>query len=84
MQRYLVAKVAIFGRTSVNCEKPTLCIIEGETAKHYIGRLAARPGIVNIKFPKETTRELTSGEKERLRFKVVVNGRSCPGGKAYS
>jgi hypothetical protein len=48
---------------------PDLAVIYGEDAEHWIGQWVTGFGFVNVRFLKETTRELTYAERD------LYNGR---------
>ncbi|MGI5247591.1 hypothetical protein [Dactylosporangium sp. CA-139066] len=73
--RYMMATVAHHKLGDISRDKPALAVIYGETDTDWIGQWAAGFGLVNVRFPKATTRELTEAEKAHYRTKVVqING----------
>lgn len=46
----------------ISSDTPDLCFIHEETDEHYIGNWVTGFGLINVEFPKETTRELTPEE----------------------
>ena len=59
---YKMATKAIHQLGDISREKPDLCIIFQEDKHNYIGNWVTGFGLVNVKFPKETTRNLTPKE----------------------
>jgi hypothetical protein len=61
-------------------DEPDLAIIGSEDVENYIGNWQTGFGFINVRFPKETTRELTEEEKTFYRTKFVghSNGISYP------
>lgn len=49
----------------ISRKNPGLCSIHGEDDKDYIGNWVEGFGFINVRFPKETTRELTQEEKDK-------------------
>ncbi len=60
--RYMVATKAIHELGDISDNSPKLCSIHGEDEKNFIGEWVTGFGFLNVKFPKETTRELTPEE----------------------
>jgi hypothetical protein len=55
----------------ISRDVPDLAIIDGETDADYIGEWATGFGMVNVCFPKATTRELTDEERQRYHGKLI-------------
>lgn len=73
--RYMMATKAIHKLGDISSGKPDLCYIHSEDGDDYVGRWATGFGFINVHFPKETTRELTS--EERLYYQnrhIVLSG----------
>lgn len=51
-----------------------LCIVSSETKNYYIGMWVTGFGLINVLFPKESTRDLTEKEFEELnKFSYSIN-----------
>jgi hypothetical protein len=72
--RYMIATTAIHKLGDISRDEPALAVIYGETETDWIGQWVAGFGMVNVAFPKATTRELTEDEKVLYRTKVVQIG----------
>lgn len=67
MSKYMMATKAFHQFAGdISREQPELCSIEWETNTHYIGSWAEGFGLIGVKFPKETTRDLTPEEFKRF------------------
>lgn len=67
MSKYMMATKAFHQFAGdISREQPELCSIEWETNTHYIGSWAEGLGLIGVKFPKETTRNLTPEEIKRF------------------
>ena len=61
MRKYMMATKAIHQLGDISSEIPDLCFIHSEDEENYIGNWVI--GVfTNVKFPKETTRELIKDE----------------------
>jgi hypothetical protein len=72
--RYMMATQAIHLVGDISRDVPSLAIVYGETERDWIGEWATGMGFVNVRFPKETTRELTDAEKAFYRTKLIEFG----------
>lgn len=57
-----MATKAIHKLGDISRDEPDLCIIFQEDAHNYIGNWVTGFGFIDVKFPKETTRNLTDKE----------------------
>lgn len=64
MPKYLMATKAYHQLGDISRDKPSLCRIISEDENNYIGSWVEGFGFINVKFPKETTRELTNKERK--------------------
>ena len=62
MKKYMMATKATHKLGDISRDKPDLCIIYREDDENYIGNWITGLGFIDVKFPKATTRELTSEE----------------------
>jgi len=77
--RYMMATQAIHAVGNISRDEPSLAIVYRETERDWIGEWATGMGFVNVRFPKETTRELTDAEKAFYRTKLLeVGGMTRP------
>lgn len=63
--RYMMATKAMHLLGDISCDTPQLCSIYGEDEKNFIGSWVEGFGFFDVKFSKETTRELTQEEKDK-------------------
>lgn len=58
----MMATKAIHLLGDISREKPDLCNIYGENEKNWVGAWVTGFGFIDVEFPKETTRVLTTEE----------------------
>ena len=76
MSKYMMATTAIHQLGDISSNEPDLCIIHSEDNDDYIGNWVTGFGFVNVRFPKETTRELTQQEKDKyskMHYQIANN-----------
>lgn len=71
MNRYMMATKAIHNLGDISREKPSLCLIHSEDEENYIGHWMEGMGFIDVKFPKDSTRELTDDEKKKF---LIIGG----------
>lgn len=81
--RYMMATEAIHQLGDISSDEPDLCVVHDEDEENYIGNWVIGFGLGNVKFPKNTTRELTEEEKEHYYGMQVVIG-DGPVGRIYT
>lgn len=81
--RYMMATKAIHQLGDISSDEPDLCVVHGEDEENYIGNWVTGFCFANVKFPKDTTRNLTEEEKERYHGRQVVIG-DGPIGRVYT
>ena len=69
-----MATKAVHKLGDISRNKPDLCIVHDEDEKNYIGNWVTGFGFINVKFPKNTTRELSEEEKERYHGMQIAIG----------
>lgn len=62
--RYMMATKAVHKLGDISRETPSLCVVYGEEGDQWVGRFLIGHGFFDVRFPKETTRELTKDEKK--------------------
>lgn len=63
--RYMMATKAFHTLGNISSDKPSLCLVIHENDKNYIGLWKVSfIGLVNVQFPKKSTRILTEKEME--------------------
>lgn len=72
--RYMMATKAIYKLGNISRDTPDLCSVHEEDKENYIGNWITGFGFVEVKFPKNTTRELTDEEKDKYNGKQFVIG----------
>lgn len=70
--RYMMATIAIHKLGNISRETPQLCNVYGEDDKNFIGSWVEGFGFINVKFPKEATRDLTEKEKKNWNGKLIA------------
>ncbi len=78
MSKYMMATKAIHKLGDISSDHPDLCFIKEEDEDNYIGNWVTGYGFINVKFPKETTRELTQDEKDRYNKMAIRIGSQPP------
>lgn len=63
--RYMMATKAIHMLGDISRDVPNMCVINKEDEENYIGMWVEGFGFFDVKFPKETTRELTKEEIDK-------------------
>ena len=63
--RYMIATKALHMMGDISSDVGDLCVIHREEETDYIGEWVTGFGFMEVRFPKETTRELTEDEKEK-------------------
>lgn len=77
--RYMMATQAIHAVGNISRDEPSLAIVYDETERDYVGEWATGMGFINVRFPKETTRDLTDEERTFYGSKrIEVGGLSRP------
>jgi hypothetical protein len=74
MGKYMMATKAIHKLGDISSDSPALCVIHSEDEENYIGNWVTGFGFIGVKFPKETTRELTQEEINYFNSRVIVLG----------
>lgn len=69
--KYMMATEAFVGSHDISREPADLAIIHGEDGPFLIGNWVTGLGFVNVRFPKDTTRELNQEEKDFYNKQVV-------------
>src|SRR4030095_9111600 len=60
--RHMMATKATHALGDISRDEPDLCVIEREEQHDYVGAWVTGFGFINVRFPKETTRDLTEAE----------------------
>jgi hypothetical protein len=61
----MMATKAIHQTGDISRDTPYICVIHSEDDNNYIGNWVSGYGFIDVKFPKDTTKELTSEEIEK-------------------
>lgn len=70
---YAIGTTAIHNLGDLSREESDLCYLDREIDDYYIGNWVTGYGFFDVKFPKETVRELTEEERikyQKMRFQV--------------
>jgi hypothetical protein len=71
----MMATTAVHCIGDVSRKEPSICCIIEEDAENYYGAFVIGYGLIDVKFPKVTTRELTREEQKRWDGACIsVNG----------
>ena len=62
VNKYMMATMAVHQLGDLSSDVPDLCYIKYASSTDYYGSWVEGFGFVNVKFPKETTRDLTQEE----------------------
>lgn len=73
MGKYMMATKAFHKLGDISSDTPDLCYIKHTSIdeKYYIGSWVTGFGFINVKFPKESTRELTDEEIKYWNSKYI-------------
>ena len=71
VDKYMMATRAFHLLGDISRDEEDLCHVSEETPTHWIGSWVEGYGFVKVKFPKETTRDLTDEEIEKYNAKVL-------------
>jgi hypothetical protein len=77
--KYMMATKAIHQLGDISSSIPDLCVIHSEDDDNYIGNWVSGFGFVDVKFPKNTTRELTPEEVDKYHGNIYFIGDSLRG-----
>lgn len=75
---YMMASKAYHCLGDISRSKEDLCIIYKQTHEYYIGNWVTGYGFIDVLFPKETTRPLTSEEIEKHNASYIQVGSQPP------
>ncbi|MCK5021030.1 MAG: hypothetical protein KAS32_28725 [Candidatus Peribacteraceae bacterium] len=64
IRRYMMATTAIHKLGDISSDTPDLCTVSEEDEENYYGMWVTGIGFFGVRFPKETTKELTESEHE--------------------
>jgi hypothetical protein len=67
----MMATGAVHTLGDISRDEPALAIVYGETDEDWIGEWATGLGLINVRFPKASTRELTDDERAYFSTKVI-------------
>lgn len=71
---YLMATTATHVLGDISRDEPGLAIIYGDDGDDWVGEWASGLGLINVRFPKSSTRELTDEERARFSTQVLEVG----------
>ena len=63
--KYMMATKAIHMTGDISRDEEDLCHVHAESKENYIGSWVTGIGFMEVKFPKETTRDLTAEEVKK-------------------
>lgn len=76
--KYMMATKAIHKLGDISRDEEDLCLIHSENKESYIGSWVTGYGFIEVKFPKETTRDLTQDEIEKYNSMHIQIGSQPP------
>lgn len=65
-QRFMMATKATHQLGDISRDEPSLAYIDRDDGDDWIGQWVTGFGYINVRFPKDTTRELTAEERARF------------------
>lgn len=72
--KYMMATTALHLLGDISSSEPDLCHVYNEDEENYYGMWVTGYGFFDVKFPKETTRELTEEEIQKYNsMRVRIN-----------
>ena len=71
IDKYMIATTAIHKMGNISRKEGDLCRVTKESQTDYYGMWITGFGFFNVRFPKETTRELTQEEIEKYNGKQI-------------
>ncbi len=71
IDKYMMATKAIHQLGDISSDIPDLCYVHEKHDDYYIGSWVTGLGFINVKFPKETTRDLNKEEVEEYSKKYI-------------
>lgn len=72
--KYMMATKAYHQLGDISRDEEDLCVVKDEDEDYYIGNWVEGFGFIDVKFPKETTRELTQEEVEKYHnMELTIN-----------
>lgn len=78
--KYMMATKAFHQLGEISSTEPDICVVHKEEGDSYVGNWVYGLGFVGVKFPKDTTRELTEAEVQHYNGqRLVMSG--CFSGK---
>ena len=72
MEKHMMATKAIHKLGDISRDTPDLCFINDKDDDNYIGSWVYGFGFIKVKFPKETTRDLTPDEIKEYNGKYMA------------
>ena len=78
INKYMMATKALHKLGDINSDEYDLCFISSEDDENYIGNWITGLGFIGVKFPKETTRDLTQDEIKKYNSMYTRIGRQPP------
>jgi hypothetical protein len=72
--KYMMATTAIHQTGDISRDLPDLCVVSEEDDDNFYGNWVTGFGFVHVKFPKSTTRELTSEEVDKYHGSLIELG----------
>ena len=81
-EKYMTAGTSYFPNGKFFSQKPDLCVVWGIKGDEYIGQYVYGTGFINIRFLRETTRNLNKAERKehngrKLCLSGVIIGKIC-------
>lgn len=72
--KYMMGTIAEHKTGKISRTEPSLCVVDRETKNYYVGNWVEGFGFIDVKFPKNTTRDLTKKEINDFNGKLIQIG----------
>lgn len=69
--KYMIATKAFHQLGNISSNIPDLCVVNGEDDENYYGFWVTGFGFYDVRFPKETTKNLTEEEVEKFDGRIL-------------
>ena len=73
--KHMMGTVALHQLGDISSDEPDICVIYGDDGDYWVGQWIYGYGFFNVRYPKETTRELTEEEYNKYNDRgLAING----------
>ena len=81
--KYMMATKAFHQLGEISSDSPDICIVRSETETDYFGNWVFGLGFFGVRFPKESTRELTEAEVQEYNGQKLAMYGAFSGNHSY-